>query len=51
LVRNGTVVPSEILTQDEPLASVIDAYKAFDKRRPGWIKVKIEPPSSRELAA
>ena len=21
----------------------IEAYKAFDKRRPGWIKVKLEP--------
>ena len=53
LVRNGTVVPSEILTQEEPMASVIDAYKAFDKRRPGWIKVKLEPASApdRDLAA
>lgn len=51
LVRNGTVVPSEILTQDEPLSSVIDAYKAFDKRRPGWVKVKLEPSTQAELAA
>lgn len=51
LVRSGTVVPSEILTQVEPLTSVIEAYKAFDKRQPGWIKVKLEPPTSVELAA
>jgi len=51
LVRSGAVVPSEILTQSEPITSVIEAYKAFDKRRPGWIKVKLEPSASEELAA
>jgi len=51
LVRNGTVVPSEILTQAEPMTSVIEAYKAFDKRKPGWIKVKLEPEVPAELAA
>jgi threonine dehydrogenase-like Zn-dependent dehydrogenase len=51
LVRSGTVVPSEILTQAEPMTSVIAAYKAFDKRQPGWIKVKLEPDVPRELAA
>jgi threonine dehydrogenase-like Zn-dependent dehydrogenase len=50
LVRSGTVVPSEILTQREPMTSVIDAYKAFDKREPGWIKVMVEP-VSEPLAA
>ncbi|HEY7354455.1 MAG TPA: zinc-dependent alcohol dehydrogenase [Terriglobales bacterium] len=51
LVRSGTVVPSEILTQAEPMTSVIAAYKAFDKRQPGWIKVKLEPEVPQELAA
>lgn len=51
LVRNGTIVPSEILTQAEPMTSVIEAYKAFDKRQPGWIKVKLEPEVPAELAA
>ncbi len=51
LVRNGTVIPSEILTQEEPLTSVLEAYRAFDKRQPGWIKVKLEPAVTRELAA
>ena len=51
LVRSGAVVPSEILTQSEPITSVIEAYKAFDERRPGWIKVKLEPSASEELAA
>ena len=25
------------------MESVIEAYKAFDQRKPGWIKVKLEP--------
>jgi len=51
LVRNGTFNPAEILTQREPMTSVIDAYKAFDKREPGWVKVKLEPPSGQQAAA
>jgi threonine dehydrogenase-like Zn-dependent dehydrogenase len=43
LVRMGGLDPAEILTQREPMTSVIEAYKAFDKRQPGWIKVKLEP--------
>jgi threonine dehydrogenase-like Zn-dependent dehydrogenase len=49
LVRSGAVDPAEILTQTAPLASAIDAYKAFDRREPGWLKVKLEP--EVELAA
>ena len=43
MVRNGTVDPEQILTQVEPLTSVLDAYKAFDTRQPGWIKVELIP--------
>ncbi|WP_447980051.1 zinc-dependent alcohol dehydrogenase [Candidatus Nitrospira bockiana] len=43
LVQSGIVDPAEILTQEEPLTSAIEAYKAFDTRRPGWIKVKLDP--------
>ncbi len=25
------------------MASATDAYKAFDERKPGWIKVELEP--------
>jgi len=49
LVRNGTVDPVGILTQQEPLASAIDAYRAFDGRKPGWIKVELEPPGAAAL--
>jgi threonine dehydrogenase-like Zn-dependent dehydrogenase len=50
LVRSGTVDPVELLSNIEPMTSVIDAYKAFDMRQPGWIKVKITP-STKRLAA
>lgn len=43
LVRSGAFDPTSILTQSEPLTSVLDAYKAFDVRQPGWIKVTLRP--------
>lgn len=43
LIRNGSFDPSDIVTQREPLTSVIDAYKAFDTRQPGWMKVELKP--------
>jgi threonine dehydrogenase-like Zn-dependent dehydrogenase len=43
LVRNGSIDPIAILTQREPIMNAIDAYQAFDKRQPGWMKVKLEP--------
>jgi threonine dehydrogenase-like Zn-dependent dehydrogenase len=43
MVRSGQVEPVGILTQHEALGSAIDAYKAFDERQEGWIKVKLEP--------
>lgn len=43
MVHNGTIDPTKVLTQVEPLTSVIDAYKAFDQRQPGWVKVELVP--------
>lgn len=43
LVRIGAIDPSEILTQNQPLASAVEAYKSFDRREPGWVKVKLQP--------
>ena len=31
------------LTRQEPLLGAIDAYKEFDKRSPGWVKVELQP--------
>jgi threonine dehydrogenase-like Zn-dependent dehydrogenase len=50
LVRNGTVDPTEVLTQVEPMTDVIAAYKLFDKRTPGWIKVMLEPEAGARAA-
>ena len=44
LVRNGTIDPTKVLKEEvEPMESVLDAYRAFDVRRPGWIKVELKP--------
>jgi threonine dehydrogenase-like Zn-dependent dehydrogenase len=43
LVRQGSIEPRKVLTQVEPLMSAIDAYKVFDLRQPGWIKVELQP--------
>ena len=42
-VRSGRLDPVRILTQTEPMTGAIEAYKAFDERQPGWIKVELEP--------
>jgi threonine dehydrogenase-like Zn-dependent dehydrogenase len=41
LVQGRTVDPSKILTHAAPLMSALDAYKHFDKRDEGWIKVML----------
>ena len=45
LVRSGEVDPVGILTLHEPFGSAINAYRAFDERQAGWVKVKVEPVS------
>lgn len=49
LVRRGALDPAKILTQHEPMTSVIEAYEAFDERQAGWVKVELLP--GRETAA
>jgi threonine dehydrogenase-like Zn-dependent dehydrogenase len=43
LVRNGSFDPTGLITRQEGLESAIDAYRAFDLRRPGWLKVELIP--------
>ena len=50
VVRSGAVDPAQVLTQVEPMADVIAAYKEFDRRSPGWIKVMLEPQRERVVA-
>ncbi|MFP4498321.1 MAG: zinc-binding dehydrogenase, partial [Vulcanimicrobiota bacterium] len=42
-VETGAVDPSEVLTQVQPVKSVIEAYKTFDDRKAGWMKVELKP--------
>ncbi len=44
-VVSGRLNPKKILTQVEPMTDAIAAYKAFDERQPGWIKVELDPVS------
>lgn len=50
-VRTGRVDPTVVLTQVQPLTDVIEAYKAFDKREAGWVKVELLPSSTRSATA
>jgi threonine dehydrogenase-like Zn-dependent dehydrogenase len=50
LVRAGAVDPTEIITQQEPVVNAIDAYKHFDKREAGWVKVVLEPQAPARAA-
>lgn len=43
LIQNGSFDPTTLVTQVQPLDSVLDAYKAFDTRSPGWLKVELRP--------
>ncbi len=51
LVRSGIIRPEQFLTQTQPIVSAIDAYRAFDRHQPGWIKVKLEPSQHQRRAA
>ena len=45
-VLTGVLNPEKVLTQTEPMTGALDAYKAFDTRQPGWIKVELKPAAS-----
>jgi threonine dehydrogenase-like Zn-dependent dehydrogenase len=44
-VTSGRVDPLKVLTQVEPMTDAISAYKSFDKRKSGWVKVELKPAS------
>jgi threonine dehydrogenase-like Zn-dependent dehydrogenase len=35
--------PQTVVTQLEEVSGAVEAYEAFDARRPGWLKVELEP--------
>lgn len=43
LIQSRVVNPTSILTDVEPIRNAIEAFKSFDKREPGWIKVELKP--------
>jgi threonine dehydrogenase-like Zn-dependent dehydrogenase len=43
MARTGLVEPAAVLTQLEEMVDVESAYKAFDRRESGWIKVELIP--------
>jgi threonine dehydrogenase-like Zn-dependent dehydrogenase len=43
LVRTGAVVPSAVISQVENIEDAVDAYRSFDKREAGWMKVELAP--------
>jgi len=43
LVASGVADPAQLLTQIEPIDDVVAAYRTFDTREPGWVKVALAP--------
>lgn len=42
LVQSKALDPARILTQRAPFSNVMEAYQAFDLRKPGWLKVQLQ---------
>lgn len=51
LVASHVIDPAQVLTQTEPLVDAIEAYKAFDRRESGWVKVELRPGTDEERVA
>ena len=51
LVASGVIDPAQVLTQVEPMTDAIEAYKAFDRRESGWMKVELKPGRPARKAA
>jgi threonine dehydrogenase-like Zn-dependent dehydrogenase len=43
MVEAGTVDPVSVLSHVEPMSDVLEAYRQFDQRKPGWVKVELVP--------
>lgn len=47
MVARGVIDPLNVLPeQREPFTDALSAYKEFDRRAPGWIKVELKPVSA-----
>ncbi len=45
LIQNGTIDPTRLLTNVQPLTDAVDAYRHFDAQHDGWVKVALMPPT------
>jgi threonine dehydrogenase-like Zn-dependent dehydrogenase len=43
IVSGGAVQPERVITQAQPIASAVDAYRMFDQHKAGWMKVELRP--------
>ena len=43
IVSAGSVKPERVITQEQPIASALDAYRMFDQKKAGWLKVQLRP--------
>lgn len=43
LIQQGTLDPEKLLSRAEEMSDVLSAYRQFDERRPGWLKVELVP--------
>ncbi|MBJ6759847.1 glutathione-dependent formaldehyde dehydrogenase [Myxococcaceae bacterium JPH2] len=43
LVRSGAVDPTSVISHVEPMTGALEAYRNFDLRKQGWMKVELEP--------
>lgn len=43
MVQSGAISLVKNLTKQETLGDAVDAYKEFDRRQPGWLKVALDP--------
>lgn len=43
VVRSGRIDPTGLIARKRDIPSVLDAYKEFDTRQPGWLKAVIVP--------
>jgi threonine dehydrogenase-like Zn-dependent dehydrogenase len=50
MVQTGRIDPAKVLTQASTMSSALDAYKNFDRREPGWVKVMLEPAAEEKAA-
>lgn len=43
LVSSRAIDPAAFITQSEPMRDVLEAFRTFDRREPGWVKVALDP--------